>query len=1810
MSDNSIIKKIVEGIEAKIQALGEVKVDTDEVNAKIKIESGEKDVYNIKFTDIKIKPVQIQDKKRIEELDAFKKLSNTLKKVQLFAHRKEVDGKEEYKFGAKFGKGGEEFTIGGDNEKLPYKSQVSALEGGFDKHLALIATATGSGKTITKLMFALVAKLRGMDVVSVTPRADLVGQEYEEQKGAVSNLSGVNHNGGYVKEYKHNVVGLETFFNNSNEILDFSKFSKLLKDEGAEDKEFKVDLKNKRITIGENIKIYEDYYTIRGKKHKESIFNDRKLLLMLDEVQDMVDKGEAYYKTTQLLLLLAHWKKINLVITTATPPVWMKDYIKEEKKEGRAHIESQSLQQKIILGIGARIDVEVCNNVEDRNFVSNYVKYHNKELLERSESEDNKYYYNPKKDESSTIEEKIRKYIIWNMQSVRNRMTLACMDSDQAQKQLKKCLWKEKKSSEIGEFLYNSKSHDSTSEVKEKLLGQFGQENGEVIDKVLKNFDYKGSIVDSGTFAVEHGIINNVISCIAITQDELKKGKLEDKLSELDNQRFSNIESFRKKVKDKIKELNNQEAHEKIEGYVKGLNIGNDEYQNGIKLAMGAVWEVLKDSTDERLNELLDNHNLSKEIHRMMPPDLGSMFPSDSTGAHSLYENTLRPLRGSSDENILKIIEENRGAFFRYLKEHYETDGALARIEEECNALYPGYKKAKDDADEYNRTELKQAKEKFSRANGKHSACKRRIEELKNGIGKAKSADRNKIDEMKKELREEEGKLEGLEKNEETAADNMTACQTKYNGQEGKVKEEGGKLIDAFKKIKTEFGSKEKYPLRELREICEELSVYETKGKDESTGDKSSKDVETKGINESTGDKLSKAGLVGYYFNWERKSGYNNQVLHNVLMRETMEDNAENKKQCVGRGGRKKGPIISLSYVDSAKINSPGTVENQLIKGDPFDSLKEVKHKIDTKKYAERMVKGIEGLVNSKCEKQEPKFIGEEAYNGLIGETFQHILNVRQEIYNRSGYSNGRDEANKCFYQVLKSATSTLKKQLDQKGIVVGDCEIELGIKILEREIDDLFEKHKNSSGKIARKQGEKDKVSNKLKIEGNFLKVIIIKFCTLVLRLWYWRFTLDKSQVKIVLEKEDKLTFKERVGLVREEEKIKQEESALQKRQNRQKSEMEDFKKKKTNLQKQYNKMHQFIEIKEIKGNVKQKEITDEYKKKVEKEQLRYIKLELKEVQSCLRKNENDVKVFNELNDSGDVAILERCMESLRGELEKIVNLAKTKDNLVLLKCKIIEEPLANNLELFAKKMEVVAIDLHSCKLMNDDDKKKIINQINDLHNPNNSEKQEEQAKKIVEQLLDCMNVKEEGKTSVGLKGKDTKEGRTKEGRTKEGRTKEGRTKFEKLYNTINHKIDGLKNTDLADKGLQCNLGGAQSLLTYFDEFADEKKKIEELQEKKNQLEGEKTELSNDATLTDICRRLKVSKSINKNYDVRSIVWLGAVLTEFLPKFQGEGNLDLKMKYLSSPIFLELFTNIVAPLANEGNLKIALDIFDKSGEGSKDGAERICEFYQSLLNKNLDEGFIRDNMDNVLKDTAQLCVLIVLTKLNHHANALSKDLDLISPLTFGSLDPIGLLKENFANNNTDNEKKNVLQDIAEKFFSSNKTTEEAFNRLKNHNPISKGIRGNHCNTGTTMFSTLNVIMRGLAIMADYKAHDGNDQNSTLNKALGFLGDSSIRRAKEEIARLGKDVHKEVAEKYIYEYLEMLRAGLNGRNYYPPQEPGDLPETSLNTCHVQKLSKDYKKASQGSFPASLIASPDAEKLDGVQEKVKLGGIGK
>ncbi|MBD0391764.1 hypothetical protein IC220_04840 [Wolbachia endosymbiont of Pentalonia nigronervosa] len=127
IKSNSTIKWIVEKIVAKIdefQLSDEIDIDTNTVKVKIKIESDEQDnIYNIKFIDVQTKQVKSNNVQQNQESNVL----NTIKNVRLCVHKKNVNGKTEYKFAVKLSKGAEEFIISENNEKLPYKSQVSAL---------------------------------------------------------------------------------------------------------------------------------------------------------------------------------------------------------------------------------------------------------------------------------------------------------------------------------------------------------------------------------------------------------------------------------------------------------------------------------------------------------------------------------------------------------------------------------------------------------------------------------------------------------------------------------------------------------------------------------------------------------------------------------------------------------------------------------------------------------------------------------------------------------------------------------------------------------------------------------------------------------------------------------------------------------------------------------------------------------------------------------------------------------------------------------------------------------------------------------------------------------------------------------------------------------------------------------------------------------------------------------------------------------------------------------------------------------------------------------------------------------------------------------------------------------------------------------------------------------------------------------------------------------------------------------------------------------------------------------------------------
>lgn len=1752
----NIINKIVEKIKENNGAdfVGEVDL-IDEV--KVKITKHDENTHGIEFIDISK-----------DELALFKQL-----------HLQVYKENEEYKFGVKFDANEQEFVLGGTNEKLPYRSQVSALEGGFAKHLALIAASTGSGKTITKLMFALVARLSGMEVVSVDARQDLVDQEYKDQKGAVSfsELGSINYNGTYNRKKKHNILSLENFFNCSNQVIDLEDLSNLVTKNNAEQQEFKVDLKNKRITIGKDIQIYRDHYEIKNGKYEKSVFKEKDVLLIFDEIQDMVNKGEAYHVQVQLLLLLASWKKINLVITTATPPVWIKEFI--EKENG--YIETQSLQEKIASGIGGKIDIEVCKNTRTKEFVQHYVDYGSGKILTRLEDED--YYYNPQKDSSTAdIKEKIKKYITWNLQSQCNRMTLACIDSNDFKDSFKdKIIYPEgqlktlRNKEEIKkqdkyynkcDFYHQIGSYKSHGEVRELLIEQFGCTDD--IDEVLSKFDYKSSIAESGVFAVEHGFINNVISCIT-----------EIPLDELDKERF--LGSLDGKFKDFTNNCtDNQidaEIDKRISDYISKLDIKDQDIVADIQKGMKIVWDLFEkygnEQDNKKLSTLLNNHNLSKEIHSMMPPDLSKL----------------------SNDNIIEIFSQNKSrGIFQYLKNNYEKNDNFKDIEENCQKLY---------------------------------------EKLEEGIKKAKKYKHDKLDPAKKQY--DNCRQESWQE----LQDKYYKCLQEY---ESFTKESKSALIEEFKTVQEKFQDEEKYPLNELRKICNKLSV-----------------IDENNVERCTGDDLSRVGLVGFYFNDHRKSGFNNTILYNVLMKEATVDSLENKKQCVGRPGRKNGPIISSSYVDSSKISNLSKIKNKLMHGSPFDSFKKTEHKVDIKEHTEMVIRKIEEIIDSQFTADTT--LNEDRYNKVVEDVIQYVLNVHREMYNHSEYN--KDKTYKNFTKVLKSATSILEKELKNKEIVTGDCEIKLKTKDLEFKVANLLEKDENLMHSIKCIKEKKDRINGKLKIEVNFLKALIIKLCVLVLRLWHLKLSPKESQVQEILKKDGTPTLKERLILKRARVKVIDEVKALSKEQDEKKAKIENLKSEKTNLQNQYYSMPKYIGVIKRKENVTQKDITNEDKNKIIKEQLNKIKSELSKVQTSLSKqyeHKKDLAVFKELKNNIDIINLKVKVEPLingqrqrteeykknmqkiskslmdlqkrikgSDDLQDLIESIQKVENVVDGYCKV--KDIKGNLvsENYKKNMEDIIKSLLDY-INNKDKNRNCLPDFPESVRQNAKDKLEELRDSIiklndplvlmtkieeVKKILDDLSLYWESdqyrhakKQIRNLKNLVLQEHKNhiqqvverllnntrkiQAQRLVKDYKQQGRFKFERLYNIVNNQIGDLKGKELSNNDINI-LDDIGVLIEYYDEFTKEKTRLEEIEKKqealvkeKEELEDEKQMLQNNDRQFDICRKLTVYESIDKNYELNRIIWSEKVLFELINKIQSKGNVienrDLAVECVSSSVFLELFTNIVMPLFNDGNLKIALDIIESSGNSSKENVEKINEFYQNLLDRKFED--VTSDVNSILESMGKLCILILFVKLNHHSNSLKKDLKLVKRMTFGLFDPVDFLRNNLSNNTNPD----MIQNLIRAFLQDNENADDMYKFLKECNPMTVGIRDNRLNSGTTLFSSLHLAISAFTIYQGFHTSNG--------RISKFFSNTSVKRGTEAIKKLGEGKDKNDVKRAICERLKTLEEGLDGSKFFA-YELDELTQEEQHICRTQELSQKFKQVSKDPFPASLILNPSSQCLD-------------
>lgn len=226
-------------------------------------------------------------------------------------------------------------------------------------------------------------------------------------------------------------------------------------------------------------------------------------------------------------------------------------------------------------------------------------------------------------------------------------------------------------------------NHSSTvTEKYNKIIAHLSEVygNDEVVKDVVKdNLDYKSGIHDYSAFRVMHWVIENTLSCLT----GLSK-------IELDKERSSNPAMLSKKVKQAI-DNKTYDLHQ----YVTDQGIETDELRNEIVQQMTTVIRVLKEKKDTNLFEkLIRNDDEDKRLHALMPvqvidkkDDIIKLF-----GVKGDYSKT---------DDALKFENGKAASIFQSLKDTYEVNGNITKIQEECDKSLDKLKEAESKRKEH-----------------------------------------------------------------------------------------------------------------------------------------------------------------------------------------------------------------------------------------------------------------------------------------------------------------------------------------------------------------------------------------------------------------------------------------------------------------------------------------------------------------------------------------------------------------------------------------------------------------------------------------------------------------------------------------------------------------------------------------------------------------------------------------------------------------------------------------------------------------------------------------------------------------------------------------------------------------------------------------------------------------------------------------------------------------------------------------------------------------------------------------------------
>lgn len=742
--------------------------------------------------------------------------------------------------------------------------------------------------------------------------------------------------------------------------------------------------------------------------------------------------------------------------------------------------------------------------------------------------------------------------------------------------------------------------------------------------------------------------------------------------------------------------------------------------------------------------------------------------------------------------------------------------------------------------------------------------------------------------------------------------------------------------------------------------------------------------------------------------------------------------------------------------------------------------------------------------------------------------------------------------------QALKNVTSALKKECNKKHIKVGDSIPIFNIRGIESKITDALKELRILSDELEPHEKYRDQINEKLKIDGSFLKRLIIELWTLVAHLWHCKLNPTEQEISGVLKKEGALTFKERVILRKVRTRVENEIKPLEKKRKRQADEKIELTNKRIELQEEYNEINRYVGVVKRK-NGEQKEITESEKNSIIKRQLNGIKEELNKANKSLdefnKEHGKDLEAFETQDLKGKIGNLGLIINGLKSGLEKVIEtqdkltgLAKTLHN--------VQEILQGNREdIESNPLEDPNYTMHKKIQSLRETTKKIeglilSEQYKDFFNKENSSTIKRHVDQLYSLCKECLksykysekdNIQKEAKEleealeeitkhiKIIPKERDIQKSVKKSQESIENY--KNQTQIESLFNLIYKGIADYNNSEV-----QTTYDDVRGLLSYINKFTKERTRLEKLKEEQaglvkkiEELGKEEQECKNSDSdeQTDLSKRISAYKSIIKNYDLKCFMWLTQVFPKFIKKAK---NLECDNGYIFDTKFLELFTNIVVPLMDKGGsehlrLKTLFDAMEPGSNNSEEKVKRITKFHKNLVNRN-------DDVTNTLEHMQDMFKYIISAKFNHYTNGLKKDCHLIKNVTLGKIDLLKLISDKVDGIQVSNED-GLIQMLKLLFVEDLK--EKGIN-IEQCLFATQGIRTDDIDSGTTIFSSLNFIVKALpVILSKFAGGDG-----ILGGIITACADTSIQRAQRATASIGEKKDQDYIMKDVCELLTIF----------------------------------------------------------------------